>query len=59
MLTLTIKFSYQEPHKLKDNLSYITKIFSFNNKDELNGFLIGLNFAIDKIYQNFEIVEEN
>lgn len=55
MIELTIRFSFQESHKLAGNLSYREKKFTFKNEDEKEGFLRGLNAAIGTVYLEYEV----
>ncbi len=59
MITVTIEFSYQEQHKVRDNLTYSQKTFLFQNADEERGFYKGLNEAVGKIYEDYEVKSSN
>ena len=56
MITLKIKFSYQEPHKV--DVSYRVREFTIKNEDEKNGFLNGLYAGVGTIYTDYEVEEE-
>lgn len=56
LIPLTIRFEYQESHKVDGDLSYRDIKFEFENEDRMAGFMTGLNFAIGRIYTGYEIV---
>lgn len=56
MITFKLRFSFQEPHKIKDDLSYREREFTVKNEDEKEGFLKGLYVGIGTVYLDFEEV---
>lgn len=58
MIKVTIRFSFQEPHKVQGNLTFRDREFTFDNKDQVLGFYKGLDAFNGKVYEDAETISE-